>query len=104
MRNGSGVAGCMIETLRYVAGGLIAFFGAFIIVGTYITILTKTTEKSGTSLVPLVGPLAIVGGIAVTPLPFSHWIWAVFLIDLNTMLIPFGLVMSKFSRPSPKDE
>ncbi len=94
----------MIETLRYIAGGFVALFGAFIIVGTYITIFTKSTKKGGTSLVPLVGPLAIVGGIAITPLPFSHWIWVVFLIDLNTTLIPAGLVMSKFSPPSPKDE
>ena len=57
----------MMEVIRYLAGGLFTLFGAFVIIATYITMFTKIKSGGGTSMVPLVGPLAFIGGIAITP-------------------------------------
>ncbi len=90
-----------MDIVRYIAGGLIALFGAYIIVGTYITLFTKifTKKEGGMSLVPLIAPLAFVGGVAITPLPFSHWLWLAFFVDLNTI----GYVIQPFLPSPPED-
>ncbi len=90
-----------MDIVRYIAGGLIALFGAYIMISTYITLFTK--KEGGMSFVPLIAPLAFVGGVAITPLPFSHWLWLAFLFDLNTIAIP-GYAVSLFLPPPSEDE
>ena len=90
-----------MDIVRYIAGGLIALFGAYIMISTYITLFTK--KEGGMSFVPLIAPLAFVGGVAITPLPFSHWLWLAFLVDLNSLAIP-STVKFLFSSSPPEDE
>ena len=78
----------MIEIITYIAGGLIALFGAFVIISPILMLITNTNRKGGFSLMPLIGPAAFIGGVAVTPLPFSHWLWLAFLVDMNSLAIP----------------
>ena len=90
-----------MDIVGYIAGGFIALFGAYIIVITYVGLFTK--KEGGMSLVPLIAPLAVVGGVAITPLPFSHWLWLAFLVDLNSLAIP-STVKFLFSSSSPEDD
>lgn len=83
----------MVEATRYIVGGLIALIGAWFIVASLFTIFTK--REGRTSLMPFIGPLAFIGGVAITPLPFSHWLWLAFLVDINTIAIP-SMVMFLF--------
>ena len=93
----------MLEATRYIVGGLIALFGTFVIICSFLIIFTKTKREGGYSLVPLIGPIAFIGGVAITPLPFNHWLWLAFLFDVNTMAIPSMAVISLFS-PSPSED
>ena len=97
----------MIEIIRYIAGGLIALFGAYVIISPILMLITNTNRKGGFSLIPLIGPAAFIGGVAVTPLPFSHWLWLAFLVDMNTLAIPAAATFwakSLFSSSPSEDE
>ncbi len=92
----------MVEAIRYIVGGLIALFGMFVIISPFLVMFTK--REGSYSLVPLIGPIAFIGGVAITPLPFSHWLWLAFLFDINTMANLIQAVTSLFSSPHSEDE
>ncbi len=77
-----------MDIARYIVGGSFALLGAFIIFSTYVAVFKKRAGDGGYSLIPLIGPLAFIGGVAISPISFSHWLWLVFLIDINSIAIP----------------
>ena len=90
-----------MDIARYIVGGSLALLGAVIVFSTYVAVLRKRAGDGGYSLIPLIGPLAFIGGVAISPISFSHWLWLVFLIDINTIAIP-ATVAAMFSASSFK--
>lgn len=93
----------MVDVIRYAAGGCLSLLGVAFIGCTYAALFSK--REGGYSFIPFVGPLALISGIAITPLPFSHWLWLAFLVDLNSVAIPASvkLIVESVMPSSPSD-
>ena len=86
----------ILELFRYVAGGLLALVGIYIVLLNYIRQISNfrnrhKTDARHSSPAPFVGPLFIIVGYFLAPVSFSKWIFLVFMFDPDTLLVVFTL-------------
>ena len=85
----------------HIFGSLLLLFGLFIVVMGYVRqIQNSRNRETGPyiSPVPFVGPVFFVVGYAGSPLPFSPWIFLVFLLDPDTLLTVVAYVILGWRR------
>ena len=84
-----------------ILGSLVLLFGLFIVVMSYARQIQNSRNRetaSYSSPVPFVGPVFVVVGYAASPLPFSPWIFLVFLLDLDTLRTIMAFVVLGWRR------
>lgn len=84
-----------MEVLRYLFGGALLLFGAFVVVTNYVRQISniRKSKISGrwSSPAPIVGPLFFIVGYAALPVEFSKWVFLVIVIDPDTVITVLAL-------------
>ena len=68
--------------IRWLVGGPILAFGAFVSVGNWITLINVMITKGSTSFIPILGGSIAFIGLLIIPLPGRlPWVWVPFVAD-----------------------
>ena len=81
--------------LAYILGGSLLFLGGLIIVANCIRQITnfrnRNREDAPRSPAPFVGPVFVIAGYALLPVPFSAWVFLALLADPDTVITVISL-------------
>ena len=85
-----------METLRYLLGSAFLLSGAYIVIASYVRQITNFRNRNSenghwSSPVPFIGPLLVVGGYFILPIEFSTWIFLIFVLDPDTVIIVLSI-------------
>ena len=82
--------------LTTILGLVLTAFGGFIIVSSYVRQIhnykvRKTGVGKHSSPAPFVGPIFVIVGLTLMSVKLSGWVWLLFLIDPDTVVIVLSL-------------
>ena len=68
--------------IRWIIGGFLLAFGAFISIGNWITLIKTVIKKGSTSFIPILGGTFAFIGLAIIPVQDRFiWLWVPFVAD-----------------------
>lgn len=82
--------------LDYILGGSLLFIGGLIIVSNFIRQITNFRNRNRedapwSSPAPFIGPVFVIAGYALLPVPFSAWVFLALLADPDTVITVLSL-------------
>lgn len=88
----------IMDFLTKILGLALTAFGGFIIVSAYIRQfhnykVRKTGVGKHSSPAPFIGPIFVIVGLTLLSVKLSVWVWLLFLIDPDTVVIVLSLPM-----------
>lgn len=82
--------------LNFLLGGAFLLMGALIVVASYVRQIANFRNRNAenrqwSSPAPFVGPIFIIVGYNALPIEFSNWIFLVFILDPDTVLMTLSI-------------